>query len=188
MGSNPTERSAAKAASGPVEQRLARHPVKVEVAGSNPVRTAYTTPRARNSAKKAPACGSRGQEFESLRVCPADHTPVRHHLPHPGLVAQLVRAPPCHGGGRGFKSRRDRQPVHMQRDSCRAPCSPHTGQHALVAEFGRRAGFRSQSLARWRFESSRVHARVAKLANAPGLSPGAFGLEGSNPSARSLSP
>ncbi len=25
-----------------------------------------------------------------------------------GLVAQLVRAPPCHGGGRGFKSHPDR--------------------------------------------------------------------------------
>jgi hypothetical protein len=25
-----------------------------------------------------------------------------------GFVAQLVRAPPCHGGGRGFKSHRSR--------------------------------------------------------------------------------
>ena len=28
--------------------------------------------------------------------------------PAPGCVAQLVRAPPCHGGGRGFKSRHGR--------------------------------------------------------------------------------
>ena len=26
-----------------------------------------------------------------------------------GLVAQLVGAPPCHGGGRGFKSRQGRR-------------------------------------------------------------------------------
>lgn len=26
-----------------------------------------------------------------------------------GPVAQLVRAPPCHGGGRGFEPHRDRQ-------------------------------------------------------------------------------
>ena len=26
-----------------------------------------------------------------------------------GLVVQLVRMPPCHGGGRGFESRPDRQ-------------------------------------------------------------------------------
>ena len=27
-----------------------------------------------------------------------------------GLVVQLVRMPPCHGGGRGFESRPDRIP------------------------------------------------------------------------------
>ncbi|MFM2269452.1 MAG: hypothetical protein RL757_2893 [Bacteroidota bacterium] len=29
-----------------------------------------------------------------------------------GLVVQLVRMPPCHGGGRGFESRPDRKKVH----------------------------------------------------------------------------
>jgi hypothetical protein len=27
-----------------------------------------------------------------------------------GLVVQLVRMPPCHGGGRGFEPRPDRKP------------------------------------------------------------------------------
>ena len=30
-----------------------------------------------------------------------------------GLVAQLVRAPPCHGGGRGFESLLGRQNINL---------------------------------------------------------------------------
>ena len=33
----------------------------------------------------------------------------RSHREQPGPVAQLVSAPPCHGGGRGFESRRGRR-------------------------------------------------------------------------------
>ncbi len=31
-----------------------------------------------------------------------------------GLVVQLVRMPPCHGGGRGFESRPDRKAVPLR--------------------------------------------------------------------------
>ena len=50
--------------------------------------------------------GQRGQTVNLLQIASV----VRIHL-HPlterldGPVAQLVRAPPCHGGGHGFESR-----------------------------------------------------------------------------------
>ncbi len=34
-------------------------------------------------------------------------------LPCFGPVVQLVRMPPCHGGGRGFESRRDRKEAEV---------------------------------------------------------------------------
>jgi hypothetical protein len=39
---------------------------------------------------------------------------VRIQIPPPGIVAQLVRALPCHGRGRGFESRQFRHLITPQ--------------------------------------------------------------------------
>ena len=47
---------------------------------------------------------------------------------HQGPVAQLVSAPPCHGGGRGFKSRPGRKDLHFDRsDACEVIDRPRLG-------------------------------------------------------------
>ena len=43
-------------------------------------------------------------ESNFLRVCFMDLCEVLKVYTFDGPVAQLVRAPPCHGGGRGFES------------------------------------------------------------------------------------
>ncbi len=50
-----------------------------------------------SSAGRASALQAEGHRFE----------PYCSH--HNGLVVQLVRTPPCHGGGRGFESHSGRQ-------------------------------------------------------------------------------
>ena len=50
-----------------------------------------------SSAGRASALQAEGHRFE----------PYSSH--HVGLVVQLVRTPPCHGGGRGFESHPGRQ-------------------------------------------------------------------------------
>ena len=61
-----------------------------------------------------------------------------------GLVAQLVRAPPCHGGGHGFESRLGRfiwdlssagRASALQAEGHRfEPCRSHFTQYADVAQ------------------------------------------------------
>ena len=40
-----------------------------------------------------------------MTVCSFEGTSLSSDGIHVGPMAQLVRAPPCHGGGRGFESR-----------------------------------------------------------------------------------
>ena len=61
--------------------------------------------------------------------------PKSTHIIKNGPVAQLVSAPPCHGGGRGFKSRQGRhidKPVPVMEPafcflSVKAPLEIHWG-------------------------------------------------------------
>ena len=52
----------------------------------------------------------------------------------PGPVAQLVSAPPCHGGGRGFESRRGRSTIATARPAHRTAARAPPGQVAQLVE------------------------------------------------------
>ena len=71
-----------KCVSGSLAQLGEHLPYKQEVTGSSPV-----TPTTHN--------------LDQSNVLPARHREY-------GFVVQLVRTPPCHGGGRGFESHRSR--------------------------------------------------------------------------------
>ena len=61
-------------------------------------------------AAKAATAGTAQCRLESGN----DHFLTKKFLQNIGLVVQLVRMPPCHGGGRGFESR----PVRESQRRC----------------------------------------------------------------------
>ena len=77
-----------------------------------------------------------------------------------GLVAQLVRAPPCHGGGRGFES-------HLGR-----LCFKHSHHHGILAQLGEHLPYKQRVIGsspigpilRYIFYIRRDDADVAQLA------------------------
>jgi hypothetical protein len=84
--------------------RSGRHPVKVEIAGSNPVSTAAGLGVILGS----PARGAAGEIPDTER---RRSTPVERWAPRPGdqwsRSSDWFRAPPRHGGGRPFDPDRD---------------------------------------------------------------------------------
>ena len=89
----------------PVGQVVKTPPFHGGIMGSNPV---PVTIRALSSAGRASALQAECQRFDPVSA---------HHFfclfllikQVNGLVVQLVRMPPCHGGGHGFESRPGRQ-------------------------------------------------------------------------------
>ena len=84
----------------PVGQVVKTPPFHGGIMGSNPV--PVTNSRALSSAGRASALQAECQRFDPVSA---------HHFfcLFAGLVVQLVRMPPCHGGGRGFESHPGRQ-------------------------------------------------------------------------------
>jgi hypothetical protein len=101
----------------------------------------------------------------------------QHNATTYGPVAQLVSVPPCHGGGRGFKSRQGRHGVRSS-DRSSGQRSKHRVAHGWVAQLVERST-----------ENRKVRGSTPRPATAgsPRFTPGAFSLPPSPaPTARAV--
>ena len=74
--------------------------------------------------------------LKALKICGSDTASSKKHavqaVNKQGPVAQLVSAPPCHGGGRGFKSRQGRSDCRKKFPAVKV--TRHLGSVAQLVE------------------------------------------------------